>query len=509
MVSTRSIAVKRGIFWGYVQTILGSVLPFVLRAVFISNLGSELLGLNSLCTSVLSVLNAVDFGITDAMSYKLYKPIHDNDIEKTCQLYTFFRYIYRGIGLIVLIYGIIFSFFFTKLYPNNDIEINGSWILLVYAINVSLGYFIVSYRYLIFSASQRTDLVHKITTIGFLVLYPLQILMVINKSYLGYLITMLISTVIQYLVGVYYEKKYFNYLYDNKKLSLSEKKDIFMNSIDIIIYKFRNISRNTFDSIVISSFLGLEVLSNYQNYVSIVNVCIIFRLLISSVVTPSLGNYYLENGKKATYSLSKTLLYIQLFASCWIGVFFFFLINSFISIWIGKEYVFNSNVAFLFFIYFIALGVSEFTMMLRQSMGIWKQGRKTALVESIANIILNIVLGHYWGVEGIICATIITILIFCIPCDIKVIVIDFFENSFWDYACIIIKLAIWCAISMIIIGGIRWIFGKDLMSQSLSCILACGIVPFTLFYVLFHKNDDVKIFIDFILEIKKKILFIH
>ena len=70
---------KRNIYSGLLSRAISLVLPFLLRTVMINYLGSEYLGLNSLFTSILQVLNLSELGFSHAVVYSMYKPIAENN----------------------------------------------------------------------------------------------------------------------------------------------------------------------------------------------------------------------------------------------------------------------------------------------------------------------------------------------------------------------------------------------------------------------------------------------
>ena len=62
------------------------VFPFILRTEIIYVLGIEYAGLNSLFTSILSVLNLAELGVGTALVYSMYEPLANDDIEKVNML---------------------------------------------------------------------------------------------------------------------------------------------------------------------------------------------------------------------------------------------------------------------------------------------------------------------------------------------------------------------------------------------------------------------------------------
>ena len=57
-----------------------------MRTAMIYLMGVEYLGLNSLFTSILQVLNLAELGVGSAMVYSMYKPIAENDKSTICAL---------------------------------------------------------------------------------------------------------------------------------------------------------------------------------------------------------------------------------------------------------------------------------------------------------------------------------------------------------------------------------------------------------------------------------------
>lgn len=68
-----------GAFWGLVEKISSILLPFIVRTVLIKKLGSEYLGLSSLFSSILEVLNLTELGFGSAAVFAMYKPIAEDD----------------------------------------------------------------------------------------------------------------------------------------------------------------------------------------------------------------------------------------------------------------------------------------------------------------------------------------------------------------------------------------------------------------------------------------------
>ena len=70
---------SRNIFFGVILKAYQILVPFLMRTAMIYLMGVQYLGLNSLFTSILQVLNLAELGVGSAMVYSMYKPIAEDD----------------------------------------------------------------------------------------------------------------------------------------------------------------------------------------------------------------------------------------------------------------------------------------------------------------------------------------------------------------------------------------------------------------------------------------------
>ena len=97
----------RNSFWGIVSKVVSLILGFVSRTIFIQYLGAVYLGVNGVYTEVLKVLSFVELGFGTALIFTMYKPVAENDEEKTIKLLHFYRDVYRVIALLILCLGLL------------------------------------------------------------------------------------------------------------------------------------------------------------------------------------------------------------------------------------------------------------------------------------------------------------------------------------------------------------------------------------------------------------------
>ena len=84
-------------------------------------------------------MNLTELGFSNAIVFSMYKPIVNNDKDTICALMNLYKKVYRVIGIVILIIGLILLPFLNYLingsYPN---DINIQVLYLIYLLNTAL-----------------------------------------------------------------------------------------------------------------------------------------------------------------------------------------------------------------------------------------------------------------------------------------------------------------------------------------------------------------------------------
>ena len=489
MSTTRIEQVKNNFFWGVITNLISIVFQFVLRTAFLLFLSNAYLGLNSLCVSILSVINLSNLGLTSAFIFRLYKPVAEKNVNEVNSLLSIYRKVYIFLGLFVAIIGICILFFLKHLIKS-DIpqDVNIYLIFSLYLLQNMLSFIVFGYKELILWAEQRTDINNMITSFWFGLMYIFQVIFVIHMKYTLFVAAMPVCAV---LMGIS-RAKIVDKIYPQYKVKYKIDKayigEVFKEAISISIYKIRDLSRNSLDSVVISSFLGLALLADYQNYYMILSVPILLRTIICGAITPGLGNYVATKNRNDTYKIFLKMTYCIIYISGWFSICFFCLIQDFIVLWIGRKFLLSTTTVFLLTFMYYILGYSIVNLTVRETTGIYKYGKKMALIEMLVNLLLNVLLVNIWGINGIISATIITIILFSIPYELYVIHVIYFKKEPFQLLGLCGKAFIETCIVAVIIyyicNLIRTItIGTFILKGLISIILP------TFIFTIFHFRD--------------------
>ena len=327
----------RNIFWGVISKFVMLFFPFIIRTILIKSLGADYLGLNSLFTSILTVLNLAELGFSSAVVFNMYKPIAENDADTVCALMAYYRKVYHVIGVCVTVVGVALIPFLPHLisgsYPQS---INITVLYLLFLANTSVSYFLFAYKNCILSAYQREDVISKITIVLKIVMYAMQMAaLLLFHNYYWYVIAMIISTVATNIVTAYYSDKIYPQYQCRGEISEEKRKDIKKNIQGLMVGKVCMVSRNSFDSIFLSMFLGLQTVAIYGNYYYIMSAISGILTILMTSLSAGIGNSIATESMEKNYKDMNKFVFIYAWISGWCAVCLFCMFQTFMEIWMG------------------------------------------------------------------------------------------------------------------------------------------------------------------------------
>ena len=126
----------------YTTTVLRVVailMGYAVRVVFTHTLSQSYVGINGLFTDLLNVLALSELGIESAITFALYKPIADNDVEEQKSLMKIYGWYYRVVALTVTLMGLMIIPFMPILIKNQTEVEHLTLIYLLYLTNSALS----------------------------------------------------------------------------------------------------------------------------------------------------------------------------------------------------------------------------------------------------------------------------------------------------------------------------------------------------------------------------------
>ncbi len=501
MANDRTRNTIRSIGWGSLNIIVTLAVPFFTRTCIILYLGAEFVGLGSLFTSICGILNLVELGFGSAITFSMYKPIAEQDDEKVCALLRFARIVYFLMGCIVLAIGLALMPFLPQLMDAPPEGINIYLLFAIYLGSTITSYMMFSYRYCLIIAMHRNDVYLNITTTVRVVVAALQIyvLLAYRNFYLYCLCTLINNVLTNVFTGIISTRMY-PHLRCRGKLQPDEIKSIKKQVGGLLTQKMTSQSRNAFDSIVISRYLGLKSVGMYNNYFMIMNsVSMLLSLLVRSM-EGGMGNSVAVETKEKNYKDMRKINFIFMWISSWFCVAMFVLIQPFMELWTGSEYMFSLVVAALFSLYLFVQQATGVIGNYVSATGSWWHCKTAYIIEAMGNLVLNFLLGYFFGVIGVLVATILTIVCINIPACVRILHKFYFQcgkkreiildDVYCLLAGVVAAAATWLVCSFVSVGG-------SVVTLIIRAAICC-VLPNVILLLCLNRTEQFKVSVSWI-----------
>ena len=464
-----------------------------MRTAMIYLMGVQYLGLNSLFTSVLQVLNLAELGVGSAMVYSMYKPIAEDDDTTICALMKLYRTYYRVIGLVIAVVGCTLTPFIPHLIKS-DVPV-GINVYILYLLNLGatvLSYWLFAYKNSILQAHQRTDVVSKVTIITNTIQYGLQlfVLWAFHNYYL-YVIVMLATQALTNIVTAVCADKLYPQFKPKGKVDKIQVKRINQRIRDLFTSKIGGIIYDSADTIVISSFLGLTVLAVYQNYFYILNAISGLIAVVFAACTAGIGNSIVVESKEKNYQDLNKFTFIITWAAGFCSVCLLCMYQPFMELWVGKDLMLSLSAVVCFVIYFYVRQFNALFNLYKDASGMWHEDRFRPLVAALMNLVLNLILVQFIGIYGIILSTVLAIICVGMPWLLhNLFTIIFDKKHMWHFIGRLAKYSFVVFVSCVITYFICSRFSREVIPTILVRGVICLVVPNLIYYLAFRKTKE-------------------
>ena len=385
---------------------------FFSRKIFLDCLGDEFIGLTGTLGNILGYLNLAELGVGAAISFFLYKPLQANNRDEINEIISVFGYLYHKIGQFILLGGILISLFFPLIFGNTELGLGIVYFSFFSFLGSSLiGYFI-NYRQILLTADQKNYLVAVYFQSANLVKTALQIFLAYTYK------NLFVWVAIEFLFGIigciilnWKINKEYPWLKSNVrqgKVLLKKYPEVTPKIKQVFLHKIKDFILRQSDSIFIYAFVSLKMVAFYGNYTMLVNKLILLMNMALDGVTAGVGSLVAENNKDNTIKVFWELMTIRYFIAGFMCYSLFFLVEPFISLWLGHEYILSNRILILLLIYSYLLITNGVVYMYLHAYGLY-QDVWAMWTELVLNVSLTIGLGWYIGLEGLLWAKLISV----------------------------------------------------------------------------------------------------
>lgn len=426
MTASRKKNVFLNVVFGYAAQVGIILLSFIGRKIFLNYLSVDYLGINGLYSNILTILSLPELGLDSAVVFFLYKPVADGNEAMIGSYVRYFKRVYFILAACIFCIGICMVPFLPFIVKSelNTLDLRIYYIL--FLLNTCLSY-LNAHRVALLSAYQEQR-VQKMATLGANILMQLIYIVVLIcfRSYYLYVCatiagTLINNVILSILCGRLHPIR-------ASKSCEIDKKQIYGKIKSTFIYKIGTVLINSTDNILISMLVSTAAVGLYSNYYTVTAGVSAFISIINTALISSVGNLGAkrENAKQFDYFKLLTEFYHFVAAVGAIG--FYLLLNNFIKLWLGSQYIFDDKIVFAIALnFYVSTAVSP-VWMYREANGLFEKVKYLMLIMAGLNIVLSILLGIIWGTFGILFATVISRLLTCVWYEPKIL----FKNVFGE-----------------------------------------------------------------------------
>jgi len=490
---------------GLATKLINLILAFIVRTIFINTLSTEYLGVSSLFSNVLTVLNISELGIGSAIIFALYKPLAGNEKEELKSLMRLYRNAYLVIGCIVFAAGMVISPFLPHLLKGSTDKVNIYIIYFMYLAQSVLSYWLFAYKRSILEADQKNYIIQLLDGLANVIRYSVQItalLLLKRTPELSFYIYMAIGTVYSVASNLMIAKKVdklYPFLLEKyvRPLDRSERKSIIKNTYALSISRVSATVNGSADSIIISAFISVTMVGLYSNYLILTGAVMGSLVIVFNSFTAGIGNLYVTETKEKNRQIFDCLhfMYSWIYGFC--AICFFVLLNPFIaSVWLGKDYLLSELTVLAITADTLISGIISAVAKYRDACGLYWQNRYRPLATVIINVALSILFVKElnWGIPGVLFATIISKGTVTVWVDPYVVFMHVFEEKPYRYYlkyCVTIVVVVLTAIPVVYVSRLMPV---NSLAAFFLRFAMCMAFPNLTWYLLFRRTEEYRYF---------------
>lgn len=398
---------------GLITQIAILLLNLFTKRKLIDVIGIEASGIIALFNSIFGILSILELGLGSSITFYMYKPIIENDTKKISALYLFYKKIYVFIGGGVILVGLSLTPLIPFLAKEYTLSFNLYIAYIIYIFCSALS-FLYSAKLALINAHKMNYIVNITRLIAIITRCGIQILLLLFcNSFYAYISILAISEVVtNILLSIFVKRNYKEIISERNTIDEKTKQKVFKLTKSGFLHKFGFLATNTADNIIISAFIGVELLGIYSNYVVIVNALVTIAQSLFASLSSIIGYAYLQTNKRKLHSYFKTFFLLYYFIASFIFLCFFKCATPFIRFYFD-DLILGYDVL-------LVITINSFIQFMLNAVRLFKDttdllyyDRWKCIFESVTNITLSIIFVKLFGISGVLISTIITNLLIC------------------------------------------------------------------------------------------------
>jgi len=365
----------------------------------------------------------------------------------------------------------------------------------------------LSYKDILINSDQKAYLLTKINLIFTILIYGLEILVLFStKNYILYLSVQFFLHILQrWVINRYITKRYPEIDFKCKnQLKDNTKKEIFINIKAMVYHKIGDCLINSTDNIIISSFININVVAVYSNYLLVVSYLMSFANMFYNGILASLGNLIVKENLEKKYDIFNKINFLGFTIFSFSSVILINIFNDFIKVYAGDNYMLDFLTVIIIVVNFYITGMRVPVANMKSAAGLFDIDKHTPLIQSAINIFFSILLAKYMGLRGVLIGTFLSSILPSIqrPYLVYKHVLNRSSKEYFKRYIIYVFVTVFISIVTIFINSLLGTSSRILLL--IEKIIISMLIYLMIYLLMFYRKDEFKYFKTFIINSLKR-----
>ena len=361
---------------------------------------------------------------------------------------------------------------------------------------------------MLLNAYQRVDIISNISTVLHLVMYVAQIIsIVVFRSYYAFVVCLVAFTISNNLIVARFVTYKYPQFSCRGELSKGEKREIIKNSYGMLLFRICQVTRNSLDTVFISAVIGLTATTIYNNYYQIFAGVLSIQTIIRESMKGGIGNKIALNSQEKNHEDMMVFMYLYAWLSGACTACMLCLYQPFVRMWVGASLMLDERTMIMFCVYFYVTSMGSIRFLYHQAAGLFWTKRYWTVAEALINVVGNYFLIKIWGMLGIVCSTIISLVTIDYFYSTTIVYDHYFKNGkigiyFKKHGIFLLITAAGCIPAYLLCKQIELSGVLGLVVRIVVCVLVSNVI----FYVGYRRLPEYNRAMEIVRRVVKMIL---
>ena len=390
------------------------VLQFVSRRVFLQELGTEVLGLNTTAQNLLQLLNVAELGVATAIGYVLYRPLLAEDRDSVREIVALQGYIYWRVAVVIMAVATLLACFFPVIFSDLEVPLWYAYGSFGVMLGGSMLSYFVNYKEVVLLADQRE---YKLVG-GFRVFHLAKLatqavmVSVMDDGYVWWMVLEGAFAVAAALSLRRMVNRAYPFLLQKVSTSLRELlrryPEVARKTRQLFVHRISFLVLTQTQPVIVYACVSMSMVAMYGNYLMVTAGLMAMISAVSGGVVPSMGNLVAEGDREKIYGVYCEYSSLRFYLGVLGFVAMILLAQPIVSVWVGTEYVLPSRTVLLiagaFYLQVKRHGVEAMLAAYGRFGDVWAPATEAAV-----NLGLSVTLGLRWGLDGVLTGALVSL----------------------------------------------------------------------------------------------------